>query len=325
MSQQGVSNDLASELLLGMRLVGVQYQRIEMSPPFGIHFPQQAGRAQFHFISRGPVLLSTSTGELWPLNSGDAVLLPQGAEHLLLSSPEVPCTDITVFNTVPVCSNISCIQRSADAQMDSRGALIFTGSMEFEIGGMQPLIRAMPELMLISTLIAQYPEVQPMLNAMARESQQQHAGYAGILARLADVVAALIVRGWVEKGCGNTFGWLQALRDPQLSRTLLALHRDPGKNWTVAQLAAEMGSSRSVFAERFLAATGMTPLRYVTELRMQLAVQWLSKDGESIERVAWRLGYGSLAAFSRAFKRIIGQPPGALRRKSALSNRVTQH
>ncbi|MBP2171033.1 AraC-like DNA-binding protein [Erwinia toletana] len=319
MSEISQSHDLASELLLGMRLLGVQYKRIEMARPFGIHFASAPGRAQFHFVSRGPVLLRTASGELWTLNSGDAVLLPQSVDHLLLSSPDIPATDITAFDATAVCDNVCCIQSGADGVGNAPGALIFSGCMEFDLGGMQPLIRAMPELMLVSTLMHQYPEVQPMLDAMERESQARRAGYAGILSRLADVVAAFIVRGWVENGCGNTAGWLQALRDPRLGKALVALHRDPGRNWTVALLAAEMGSSRTVFAERFLTVTGMTPLRYLTELRMQLAVQWISQDGEAIETVAWRLGYGSLAAFSRAFKRINGKSPGALRSKAALS------
>ena len=74
-----------------------------------------------------------------------------------------------------------------------------------------------------------------------------------------------------------------------------------------------MGSSRSVFAERFLAVTGMTPVRYLTELRMRLAAQWIARDRESDGTVAFRLGYGSLAAFSRAFKRVVGSAPGAVR------------
>ncbi|PVW61731.1 AraC family transcriptional regulator, partial [Klebsiella pneumoniae] len=65
--------------------------------------------------------------------------------------------------------------------------------------------------------------------------------------------------------------------------------------------------------ERFLAATGTTPARYLTELRMRLAVQYITHEGQALETVAFSLGYQSLAAFSRAFKRITGQPPGALR------------
>ena len=125
----------------------------------------------------------------------------------------------------------------------------------------------------------------------------------------ADVVAASIVRAWVECGCGDATGWIAALRDPRLGRVLVALHREPGRDWTLAELAKLMGASRSVFAERFLAVTGVPPLRYLTEMRMRLAAQWISKDGMPIETAASRLGYGSHAAFSRAFKRVTGYPP----------------
>ena len=74
-----------------------------------------------------------------------------------------------------------------------------------------------------------------------------------------------------------------------------------------------MGSSRSVIAERFLKVTGTTPLRYLTELRMSLAAEWISRERMPIEVAAHRLGYGSQAAFSRAFKRVIGHSPGATR------------
>jgi AraC-like DNA-binding protein len=171
----------------------------------------------------------------------------------------------------------------------------------------------MPQAMFVSTLLESYPETMPMLEAMEREAKAMRAGSGGILARLADVVAALIVRAWVECGCGDSNGWVAALRDPRLGRVIAALHREPGRNWTVAELASEMGSSRSVFAERFLAVTGMTPLRYVTEMRMRLAAEWITRDGVPIETAAHRLGYGSQAAFSRAFKRIAGHAPGAAR------------
>lgn len=185
--------------------------------------------------------------------------------------------------------------------------------MDFELGGMQPLIKAMPEVMMVSRLMSTWPEIHPLLAAMERESMTRQVGFAGILARLADVVAALIVRGWVEAGCGKATGWVQVLRDPRLSRAIYAMHQQPGVNWSVAELAKEAGTSRSVFAERFLAATGTTPAKYLSELRMRLAIQYIRHEHQPIETVALRLGYGSLAAFSRAFKRIVGHAPGTLR------------
>ena len=85
-----------------------------------------------------------------------------------------------------------------------------------------------------------------MLEAMAREASLKRAGSAGILSRLADVVAASIVRGWVECGCGDIGGWVEALRDPRLGKVIAAVHREPGRDWTVATMAAEAGSSRSL-------------------------------------------------------------------------------
>lgn len=301
--------DLASELLLGMRLVGVKYKRIEIGPPFGLRFGHAPGRAQFHFIGRGPVYLRAPGGALHRLETGDAALLPQGGEHSLLSSPDTACEDIAAFDSVDLCATV-CDVRQASCP-DS--ALIFSGCMEFDLGGMQLLVAAMPEVMRADTLLERYPELRAMLDAMERESRTRRAGFAGILARLADVVSAFIVRAWVECGCGDATGWVQALRDPRLGKVILALHREPGRAWTVGELAAEMGSSRSVFAERFLAVTGMTPVRYLTELRMRLAAQWIGHERQPIESVAYRLGYGSLAAFSRAFKRTVGHPPGAVR------------
>lgn len=91
------------------------------------------------------------------------------------------------------------------------------------------------------------------------------------------------------------------------------MHKHPGRPWTVATLAREAGQSRSVFAQRFLQATGVTPLRYLTELRMRLALLSLKRGQQGLDSVAGQLGYGSLAAFSRAFKRSLGVSPGAVR------------
>ncbi len=82
---------------------------------------------------------------------------------------------------------------------------------------MQPLVASMPEVMLVGTLLEHHPEIGPMLDAMERKFCGERAGFAGILSRLAGVVAAFVVRGWVECGCGDATDWVQALRDPRLS------------------------------------------------------------------------------------------------------------
>jgi AraC-like DNA-binding protein len=301
-----------SELLLGMRLRGIQYRRIQARPPFGLGFGARPGNGYFHFVASGTAVLRTNDDTLHELSAGNAVFLPQGEAHQLLSSAEAPVQDIGSFSTAPLCDTV-CAVDACSCATTSPDTILFNGCMEFELGGMQSLVRLMPGLMLVDALGQRHPELMPILTAMEREACAARVGFAGILARLADVVAAVIVRGWIESGCGNASGLVAALREPRLARAILALHRQPGRDWTVAELAAESGTSRSAFAERFHATTGTPPLRYAAELRMRLAGQWLSQDRLPIEAVAQRLGYASQAAFSRAFKRITGVPPGASR------------
>lgn len=312
--------DLVSELLMGMRLVGLNYRRIQITPPFGLRFGEVEGRAQFHFVARGSVFLRCPDGTTHALSAGDAVLLPRGGTHDLVSQPDLPCRHVTAFESVPICPSVQSIEACNASAGDPTGVLMFSGCMEFDLGSMHPLVALMPDMMFVGTLLERYPEILPMLEAMEREARDARAGFAGILARLADVVSAFIVRAWVECGCGDASGWIAALRDPRLGRVIAALHREPGRNWTVAELAAVMGSSRSVFAERFLAVTGVTPVHYLTELRMRLASQWIGRDRLPIDAVAERLGYGSQAAFSRAFKRVIGSSPGAFRADTNATN-----
>jgi AraC-like DNA-binding protein len=307
--------DLVSELLSGMRVHGIDYRRLQLAPPFGIEFGTAPARAMFHFVAAGRLYLRDQAGLIHVLREGDAVLLPRGGRHDLLSAPDVPSRDVKSFQSTQLCASVCaidvCTQDEDTARTGDR--LVFSGCMEFELGGMNALLTLMPEIMQVSTLLDRQPEIAPMLAAMEREVCMPRAGSAGILAQLANVVSASIMRGWVECGCGDASGWVQALRDPRLSRAIGAMHRDPGRNWTVAALAVETGTSRSLFAERFLAVTGQTPLRYVAELRMRLAMDWIGRDRIPIDAVAERLGYRSQAAFSRAFKRVTGQPPGAMR------------
>ncbi|OEZ46660.1 RCS-specific HTH-type transcriptional activator RclR [Janthinobacterium sp. MP5059B] len=303
------SSGLVSELLMGMRLRGVQYRRIQTGPAFGIGFEDKPGHAYFHFVAVGTAYLCTDDGELHELSAGSAVFMPHGRRHQLLSDAGVAFQDIDKFDVAPLGDAVSGVD-TCPSTASVPSAIIFYGCMEFDLGGMQGGGKLMPTVMVADTQAQDYPGLLPVLDSMKREICAGRIGFAGILARLAEVAAAMIVRGWIECGCESASGLLAALRDPRLALAILALHRQPGREWTVAQLAAESHVSRSVFARRFQTTIGVPPLRYATELRMRLAKQLLTHERVSIDAVAQRLGYTSQAAFSRAFKRVIGRPPG---------------
>ncbi|OEZ64656.1 RCS-specific HTH-type transcriptional activator RclR [Janthinobacterium sp. HH103] len=305
-------SNLVNELLTGMRLRGVQYRRIQTGPVFGIGFEDKPGHAYFHFLAVGTAFLCTDDGELHKLSAGSAVFMPHGRRHQLLSDAGIAFQDIEKFDVAPLGESVSGVD-TCPSTHPVPSAVIFYGCMEFDLGGMQGIGKLMPTVMVADTQAQGYPGLLPVLDSMKREICAGRIGFAGILARLAEVAAAMIVRGWIECGCENASGLLAALRDPRLARAILALHRQPGREWTVAQLAAECHISRSVFAQRFETTIGVPPLRYATELRMRLARQLLTHERVSIDVVARRLGYTSQAAFSRAFKRVIGKPPGACR------------
>jgi AraC-like DNA-binding protein len=110
-------------------------------------------------------------------------------------------------------------------------------------------------------------------------------------------------------------GWVGALRDPQIGRAISLIHRDPARAWTVASLADEVAMSRSAFAARFTELVGEPAMQYGTRWRMHVAVDALKQEGANMAELADRLGYRSEAAFARAFKRVVGRPPGALKRE----------
>ncbi|MGF9691560.1 MULTISPECIES: AraC family transcriptional regulator [unclassified Rhizobium] len=301
--------DPLTEMLRGLRLDGVDYGRCRLAEPWATEFPAQES-ARFHFISSGSAMLKTPSGAWLPLRPGDAALLPRGDAHRIASDAAADAVPFSQYDRRQVCDGIYDLQ-CADA---CGGTLAFTASMRFNIDKLHPLLQLMPDTMLTSDLAKNEPAIPHLLEAMAREVDMDRVGAGGILARLADVLMATMIRAWVEHGCGETAGWIAAVRSPDVGRVLSAIHLEPERDWTVGELARLMGTSRSGFAERFARVVGETPARYVAKVRMHQARLWL-KDGMRVASVAERLGYDAEASFSRAFKRIIGSPPSAFRPK----------
>ena len=302
-------------MLRGLRLDGVEYGRCRMSEPWGYVFPAQVD-ARFHFVAEKSCWLLTPGQEWVELVAGDAVLVPRGEEHVLASRPAAPLQPFPRWECVRIGDNIfdfGVMDGGADT------CVLFCGSMQFNLDRFHPLLRMMPEVMRSRGIMLREPAVSVLLETMMAELALNRVGAGGILARLADVLAAQIIRGWVEHGCGDATGWIAAMRDPEIGRVLAAVHAEPNRDWTVAALAELMGASRSSFAGKFAGIVGETPARYVAQIRMHQARQWMVRDRLRISEVARRLGYDSEASFSRTFKRVMGVPPSHFRTRSGAS------
>jgi len=304
---------MLTQVLLGLRLEGVEYGRCLMQAPWSVAFPARR-EASFHFIAQGSCSLRTPSSEWMRLEAGDAVLLPHGSFHVLASAPDVPAVDIDRLARVPVSDNIYLVRSNATAD-DVPSSVMFCGAMRFNLDPLHPLLAMMPDVMHAGALVQRDPTVPGLLEAMEREVSLDRVGSCGILARLADVLAASIIRAWVECGCSDSTGWIAAVQCPRIGKVMAAIHAEPERDWSVPALAKLMGASRSTFAEAFTRTVGDTPARYVTKVKMFQARHWIAREGMRVTVAAHRLGYDSEASFSRAFKRVIGQLPSAVRGK----------
>ena len=308
--------DTLTEILLGLRLEGVEYGRCLFRAPWAVTSSAQPA-ARFHFVAQGGCWLRTETADWTYLNPGDAVLFPRGAFHIMASSQDVSTVDLSTLDRRPVSENIYLVN-SESKEGNSEPDVLFCGDMHFNLDPLHPLIAMMPDMMRASDLAKRDPSVPALLEAMEREVSLDRIGACGILARLADVLAASIIRAWIECACSDASGWIAAVRCPQLGKVLAAIHTQPERDWSVAELAHVMGASRSSFNEKFSRMLGVTPAKYVARVKMFQARQWIARDNMRIAVAANRLGYDSEASFSRAFKRIIGHPPSEAREVGAV-------
>ena len=134
--------------------------------------------------------------------------------------------------------------------------------------------------------------------------------------RLTEIILIEILRHQITTAAPRRSGWLAALADPALSRCLSLIHAEPGHEWSLEELAAVSGMSRSVLAERFQAILGTSPIRYVRHWRLYLASVALATTGQAIAHIGFEAGYATEAAFSRAFSRAFGSPPATWRART---------
>src|SRR5690606_37873771 len=105
----GTVCDVVSELLVGMRLQGLEYQRLQITPPFAVSYGEDPTKAQFHFVAQGHAYLHIPDKALHRLSPGDAVLLPRGGLHALLSRPALECQKIGQLDARLICDSVKDI------------------------------------------------------------------------------------------------------------------------------------------------------------------------------------------------------------------------
>jgi len=247
-------------------------------------------KAMFHLVAAGRCVLRTDEG------AGDIVL--QAGDAVLFTSPRD-----------------HCLISSLDAN-DSDATLLLCGYFEFESPLSTVLLASLPAQLLLRHGSSQERMATgapaALLQLIIAEAEVDGPGSAVLMDKLADALFMYAVRQCLADGTVQR-GVLKALSDPYVGPVLTAMHQQPQHSWSVASLAARIHLSRAAFARRFAEAVGISPLAYLTQLRMQLAKTALAERGISVAEASALTGYATEAAFSRAFKRIYGCSPGAVR------------
>ena len=259
------------------------------------------GKASFHIIAHADCYLrSDDLHEPVCLEKGDCVLFPRDSKHLL--SNALDCSSPANQQTAV----------SYEEGLKEDGVGLICGYFHFKQGAASALLDILPDAVVIQRERAD-ASVSRLLDLMIHESLKTTAGTEAVVDRLAEALFVIILKEYLEKDEGAT-GLAAALRDRKIHKALVALQGEPDAKWSVEKLAGLAAMSRSAFAERFKALLGESPMEYLARWRMQIAYNLLNEESLPVLEVAARCGYDSEAAFAKAFKRVIGVGPGAVRR-----------
>ena len=323
-----MSVDTLSDVLQGVRLKGAVFFEIEAAAPFVAEalpgkvmapavMPDAEHVIEYHVVTSGSCWASLVEpgAEAVHLTAGDVVAFPQGDAHVLSSAPGMRGEpDPEFFNLTASATQLPLI-----LNLDGGGkekAHFVCGFLGCDSRPFNPLLESLPRILHVSTSSgARRGWVDQFTRFAVMEAKEKRAGANGILSKLGELMFVELVRDYVESLPEESKGWLAGLRDRQVGRALNLLHARPTRDWTLEELAKDVGVSRSSLAGRFAAFVGIPPMQYLQKWRLQIAANRLSEGRGSIATIAADIGYESEAAFSRAFKKHVGLPPAEWRAK----------
>jgi AraC-like DNA-binding protein len=272
-------------------------------------FPGSEHLICYHVITQGNCWATIAGQPPMRLSAGDIIVLPHGATHVLSSTQGLRRSPDMSLYRLPRDGKLPISISMGDPQGDPTHFVC--GFLGCDARPFNPLLTALPPVFVVSDQAG--GALTAYVQFALAESKEPRMGGQGVLGRLSELMFVDVVRRYLESLPPDRTDWLAGLRDPLIGRALAALHRSPARDWTIESLARNVGLSRSALAERFTQFVGTPPMQYLANWRMQLAANHLLSGTESVALIAGRVGYESEAAFSRAFKKMVGKPPSQWR------------
>ena len=302
--------DVLNDVFSQMQLSGVHHLQLEIRGPWGLAFQAQ-NVVKLGLVVEGSILLThegSAKGIL--LGEGDFFLCTNQAAYTLQDHPNSRVIDLRTVLTPHQANLVDPIRLG---QEGPRTRLLL-GMLTFDNWVGQHLMEALPPFILWSHDEQQAADFGRVLEQIVAESVGRSPGASLVTQWLGSILFLQAVRQFGLSSQNQRPGWLAALKDQAISRSLQAFHAEVGHGWTIELLAKEAGLSRSGFALRFHHVMGCTPLEYLTRWRMTLATSLLRQGDEKTDNIARRLGYLSVSSFSRVFQQRWGQTPAQFRR-----------
>ena len=328
-----MSHDPLSDVLRSVRLRGAVFYYVSFGDEWAAETPASPELARalmpgaehvlaYHLLLKGDGWAATDGEAPVRLAEGDIVMFPRGHSHVISSAPgmhaQEDASDWRVTTRdhpkpITVAYHRGVLRPGAPLPAEEARSVVVCGFIACDMKPFNPLIAAMPRLLHlgaggVGAWVAQ------LLDQAVAESRENRSGSAVVLERVSEVVFVDAARRYLESLPEGATGWLGALRDRHVGRAIALLHEQPAAAWTVDELGRQVGLSRSALHERFVELTGQPPMQYLANWRMQLGAGMLRHGDAKVAAVAQEVGYESEAAFARAFKRLVGQPPAAWRR-----------
>ena len=302
-------NKLISNILHEIRLENTYYCRSELYGQWGISIKQR-NHPGFHFITEGNPILILKDKTI-NLSTGDILFYIDGYSHSIVSDINAKALPFESFPLSPLGL------RSVKLTMPKNGkrTLIICGGMNFE-SEVFPIYELLPSYFILK---GDNPDKRVWLNliieTMRKEVKEPGLGSEIFLSRMIELLFIEALRIWIKNKKSST-GLFKAFMDPRLGKLLSVIHSKYNKVWNTESLTKEAGMSKTMLYKHFKNLIGLSPLQYLSRLRMHSASILLKNKGYSVFETADYLGYGSEAAFSRAFKKITGKSPGTVRKEA---------
>jgi AraC-like DNA-binding protein len=313
--------DVLSEVLRAVRLEGALFFNAELSAPWctithasdlAPYIAPAAGHLViFHLLTEGRAFAKLTDGRRVDLVAGDIVVFPHGHLHRLGNgAPERPVDSARMFARNLV-DGLKLTQFGGGGEVTK----FVCGFLACEPRLSEVFLAGLPPMFTVN--VSGEPSGEWLAHSIrfsVGEVNASHAGSGLVLAKLAEVLFVETLRRYISSLPPDQTGWLAGARDPVVGRALALLHKEPDSAWTISDLARSVGLSRTRLAERFRHYLGESPMAYLAQWRLKLAAEILQSSETSVAEVAATVGYGSEAAFNRAFKREFACPPAQYRR-----------